>query len=74
MFSQSKSAPRLPACRHLRSKGMFVSGRLDPEHDESEASDANCWCMITQKMLGPDDGLVQRRACVEGRDCYIAIL
>lgn len=74
MSSETRTTARLPACRHLRSKGMYVSGRLDPEVDESEVSDANCWCLLTQKMLGPDDGLVQRRQCVEGRDCYQAIL
>lgn len=56
------------ACRHLLSKGMFVSGMVDPA--EVGMSDGHCWCNMTQHALGPDDGLVGRHMCVAGRRCY----
>lgn len=68
--SQSQSTPsaELPACRHLLSKGMFVSGMVDPA--EIGMGDGHCWCNKTQNALGPDDGLVARLKCVLGRRCY----
>lgn len=56
------------ACRHLLSKGMFVSGMIDPA--EVGMSDGHCWCNKTQHALGPDDGLVARHKCIVGRRCY----
>lgn len=56
------------ACRHLLSKGMFVSGMVDPA--EVGMSDGHCWCNKTQHALGPDDGLVGRHKCIIGRRCY----
>ncbi|HEX5444259.1 MAG TPA: hypothetical protein VFW87_10540 [Pirellulales bacterium] len=56
------------ACRHLLSKGMFVSGMVDPA--EVGMSDGHCWCNMTQHALGPDDGLVARQKCMLGRRCY----
>ena len=56
------------ACRHLLSKGMFVSGMVDPA--EIGMSDGHCWCNKTQHALGPDDGLVARHKCIFGRRCF----
>ncbi len=59
------------ACRHLLSKGMFITGQLDPADDPAEEiGDGNCWCNKTQNVLGPDDGLVDRQDCSAGRSCY----
>jgi hypothetical protein len=59
-----------PACIHLRSKSMFVSGDLkNPEHPE-EAGSQYCWCNMTQHVLGPDQAHVNRPGCVPGRSCY----
>lgn len=63
-----------PACRHLRSKGMYVTGKLNPAVEDGEVGDGNCWCNKTQNVLGPDDALVGRPLCVSGRSCYQAIL
>ncbi|MEZ6069593.1 MAG: hypothetical protein R3C10_04810 [Pirellulales bacterium] len=62
-----------PACALLRSKGMYVTGRLNPGEDDpltGEVGDGHCWCNKTQNVLGPDDALVERERCVPGRDCY----
>jgi len=61
------------ACRHLLSKGMFVTGLLDPaDHPTMPMDDGYCWCNLTQSQLGPDDQLVERATCHNGRECYEA--
>ncbi|HEX7450114.1 MAG TPA: hypothetical protein VF306_21315 [Pirellulales bacterium] len=68
-FSQpAASSASSSACRHLLSKGMFVSGMVDPA--EIGMGDGHCWCNKTQNALGPDDGLVARLKCILGRRCY----
>lgn len=61
-------APQGPACRQLRSKGMYVTGQLDPA--SAGHSDGYCWCNVTQQPLGPDNELVDRSACRTGRACF----
>lgn len=62
------------ACANLRSKGMYITGTLDPAVEDGKIGDGNCWCLKTQNILGPDDGLVARARCKPGRDCYVARL
>lgn len=60
-----------PLCRHFLSKGMFITGLLDPETDPVEPTgDGNCWCNLTQHAYGPDDSLVERDTCIQGRACH----
>ena len=59
-----------PACLHLRSKGMYVSGTMNPELDDFEMGDGNCWCNQTQHVVGPDEEMVERGQCKPGRNCY----
>lgn len=61
---------RDPACAHLRSKGMYVTGKLNPEADDPEVGDGHCWCNQTQNVLGPDHDLVGRPECNASRECY----
>ena len=61
-----------PPCVYLRSKAMYVTGELrTPEHPDEEA-DEQCWCNMTQHVIGPDDLSVDRLACVAGRTCFRA--
>ena len=63
---------RLPPCLHLRSKAIYVTGDPDPRAPEEVGSTRfDCWCNKTQHVIGPDQLLVERTACVEGRDCYL---
>ena len=62
-----------PACVHLRSKTLIVAGELDPENVDDLGS-TPCWCNLTQHVLGPDEGAVERKDCVSGRDCYRTVL
>lgn len=60
----------VPACIHLRTKSMYVSGSLkNPDHPD-EAGSQHCWCNMTQHVIGPDSSQVSRPACIEGRECY----
>jgi hypothetical protein len=59
-----------PACIHLRSKAMYVTGELrNPAHPD-EVGSQHCWCNITQHVIGPDESQVDRRSCIAGRECY----
>ncbi len=62
-----------PACIHLRSKGMYITGQteLDPEGD---IGDGYCWCNQTQDQRGPDQNFVDRAKCRSGRACYQQVL
>jgi hypothetical protein len=61
---------RLPACIHLRSKAMYVTGDIkNPNHPDEEGSQY-CWCNKTQHVVGPDQVQVERCSCVPGRECY----
>ena len=75
---QQKPIPGLDvaqeACSHLRSKGMYITGQLDPRAAENAMGDGHCWCNKTQHVLGPDDGLVERPLYISGRRCYQAVL
>jgi hypothetical protein len=61
---------KAPACVHLGSKGMYVTGQLNPADDYEGHGDGNCWCLKTQNVIGPDDGLVERELCDRTRSCY----
>ena len=58
-----------PACIHLRSKQMYVTGNIDPEHPD-EAGGQYHWCNMTQHVIGPDNIDVDRPKCIPGRGCY----
>ena len=63
-----------PACLHLRSKAMFVTGDMDPSHIDVESMGHHCWCNKTQHVFGPDRADVERHLCTEGRPCFESIL
>ena len=59
-------------CTHLRSKAMYVTGELQPTHvDELDSHGQNCWCNLTQHVLGPDDRPVTLIDCAGKRSCFI---
>jgi hypothetical protein len=60
-------------CTYLRSKAMYVTGELQPSHaDEQHSHGQNCWCNLTQHVLGPDDRPVSLKDCAgEGRQCFV---
>ena len=63
-----------PPCAHLRSKGMYVTGQVDPTDDYEGIGDGHCWCSHTQASMGPDNELADRRLCSPDRECYQQIL
>jgi len=63
-----------PACAHLRSKGMYITGSMNPETDDPDVGDGHCWCNMTQNVLGPDAQLVGREECSAARTCFRATI
>jgi hypothetical protein len=59
-----------PSCMHLRSKGMYVTGKMAPERETDGMGDGYCWCNVTQKASGPDADSVDRQVCTIGRSCF----
>ncbi len=58
------------SCIHLRSKAMYVTGKMRPVTDEDEGGSQHCWCNITQHVIGPDKKDVDRETCGPSRECY----
>jgi hypothetical protein len=58
-------------CRMIRSKWMFIEAEPDPTVPRSGGS--ICWCVHTQKVMGPDGQVVTLEACNSGRACFEAI-
>jgi hypothetical protein len=61
-------------CRHLRSKGMFITGCLNPAVEDGHVGDGHCWCSLTSHVLGPDDDFAERQSCVAGRGCFAPLV
>ena len=59
-----------PACIHLRSKAMYVTGELRNSDHPDESGSHYCWCNMTQHIVGPDGEEVDRPACIPGRGCF----
>jgi hypothetical protein len=72
-FDDGKSTQPLPPCMNLRSKAIYVTGDPDPQSPEEVGSTRfHCWCNKSQHVIGPDQQLVDRDACVSGRTCFVA--
>lgn len=68
-YDESKPVTE-PACIHLRSKAMCVTGELKVVDHPDEAGSEHCWCNMTQHIIGPDQEDVDRPNCTPGRECY----
>jgi hypothetical protein len=64
--------PNTPFCRELRSKKIYMLGKL-PLTEEDVTDDSNhCWCYNTKNPVGPDGGIVIPERCKPGRSCYVS--
>ena len=56
---------KMPICRSLRSKGMYVftDGQEPDADDDDDCGSTVYWCFHTMKSFGPDDSMVGRRQC-----------
>jgi hypothetical protein len=61
-------------CRHLLSKGMYITGEMNPRDANLGVGDGHCWCGQTQNAFGPDGGLVERKLCITGRKCHAELM
>ncbi len=61
-------------CVSLRTKNGY--GEVSTPHGDGwavvDASDA-CWCALTGRAQGPDQGLVVLGRCGSGRPCYRSV-
>ncbi|MBW7998462.1 MAG: hypothetical protein FVQ81_18195 [Candidatus Glassbacteria bacterium] len=55
-------------CKYHRSKEYYLAN-LNQEYYLPLASQ-DCWCLITQGVAGPDDGLVSAGDCNPMRECF----
>ena len=69
--TSSQNAQTQATCRLLRSKWMYIEAEPDPTVPRSGTS--ICWCVHTQKCMGPDGQGVTPEACNEDRACYEAL-
>ena len=58
-------------CSMLRYKWMFIE--VEPAPAVSQSGGDICWCVHTQKCIGPDGRVVTPEACTSERDCFEAI-
>ena len=58
-------------CRLIRSKWMFIDAEPDPTVPRSGTS--ICWCVHTQKCMGPDGQVVTLQNCNSERPCFEAL-
>lgn len=63
-----------PPCAYLRNKTMFIVGHAGDEAFQDDGTrSGHCWCSLTQHVIGPDDALVGRNICIDGRHCFRAV-
>ena len=58
-------------CRLIRSKWMFIDA--EPDHSVPRSGTSICWCVHTQKCMGPDGQVVTLEACNSERPCFSAL-
>ena len=58
-------------CSLIRSKWMFI--HAEPDHTVPPSGTSICWCVHTQKCMGPDGQVVTLEACNSGRPCFRAL-
>jgi hypothetical protein len=62
---------RGPRCIHFFSKAMAVHGEAFEDDPDFQAGLSPCWCNLTARALGPDDGDVDLEGCSDRqRSCY----
>ena len=64
----SQPAQPQATCRLLRSKWMFIG--VEPDRAAHGSGGSNCWCVHTQKCVGPDGQGVTPETCKADRACY----
>ena len=55
-------------CKYHRSKEYYIANGQDQFYLPNDESD--CWCLLTQGPVGPDDKFVSARECNRQRSCF----
>jgi hypothetical protein len=60
-----------PACRHLRSAGMYLFTEEQDQRRRADYDNTAYWCLRSFTNFGPDDEMVGRSECCNAsRSCY----
>jgi hypothetical protein len=57
-------------CRYIRTKTAFGNSVGYQPWQLGNSSTAAYWCLQTMASVGPDEQLVEPRACCAGRECF----
>jgi hypothetical protein len=60
---------KLPYCRFLRTKKMYIPAFHLEGDPRDETETAQYWCLKTHTGIGPDKTLVRGGECRPGRSC-----
>ena len=63
---------KINICKSLRGRnpfGMMEGG--DAPWLLLDDANTICWCISSSAAMGPDNGLVSPKSCVEGRSCFV---
>jgi hypothetical protein len=61
------------ACKHLRTKSMFIQAlaqKPEGEPEDTPPHSSHCWCNCTLTETGPDDRAVGAQLCSPSRTCF----
>jgi len=68
---EEQDVSELPhVCRYIRTKTAFGTSVGYQPWQFGSSSTAAYWCLQTMGATGPDDRLVEPRACCAGRECF----
>ncbi|MBN2287853.1 MAG: hypothetical protein JXQ83_00875 [Candidatus Glassbacteria bacterium] len=57
-------------CKYHRSKQYYVANQAGEAYLPGGSPEQDCWCLLTQGPVGPDDKFVSARECGPGRECF----
>jgi hypothetical protein len=57
-------------CKYHRSKQYYLASNASEAYLPVDSVDQDCWCLLTQGPVGPDDKFASPRECKPGRQCF----
>ena len=57
-------------CKYHRSKQYYIANQQGEPYLPGESVEQECWCLLTQGPVGPDDKFASTRECSPDRKCF----
>ena len=57
-------------CKYHRSKQYYIAGQVGEAYLPVDSATQDCWCLLTQGPVGPDDKFVSAGECGPDRQCF----